>query len=263
MKRRWLGLLKDKLIAPLDQGGLNIGSLKVFNEAMLSKWWWRFLNEENAFWRKIIISIHGDQGGLSTGSFSPCKMGPWYQIVKLKDDLLSYGITLPSLFKRKIGNGFTTKFWLGLDSWIGGPSICNSFPRLFCLEKNTNCHVYDQAPQPATNRPLSTASVPGGSHRLNPSASRPQLMHNCPLPMGLSFIWDWIRPLRSAAEHQELQELCSLISNLCLSNDQDMWECTISDDRKFTVKNSVELDSENKVKNIGEMTVKYVGWQWS
>ncbi|GJU86306.1 RNA-directed DNA polymerase, eukaryota, reverse transcriptase zinc-binding domain protein [Tanacetum coccineum] len=196
--------------------------------------WWRFLNEENAFWRKIIISIHGDQGGLSTGSFLPYKMGPWYQIVKLKNDLLSYGITLPSLFKRKIGNGLTTKFWL--DSWIGGPPICNSFSRLFRLERNTNCHVYDRVPQPAANRPLSTASIPGGSHRLNPSASRPQLIHNCPLPMGLSFTWDWIRPLRSAAKHQELQELCSLISNLCLSNDEDMWECIISDDKRFTVK---------------------------
>ncbi|GJV29188.1 hypothetical protein Tco_1385636 [Tanacetum coccineum] len=175
----------DKVIMPLDQGGLKIGSLKVFNQTMLSKWWWRFLNEDNAFWRKIIISIHGDQGGLSTGSFSPYKMGPWYQIVKLKDDILSYGITLPSLFKRKIGNGLPTKFWL--DSWIGGPPVCNSFLRLFRLERNTNFHVYDRVPQRATNRPLSTAFVPGGSHWLNPSASRPQLIYNCLLPMGLSF----------------------------------------------------------------------------
>ncbi|GKB64024.1 hypothetical protein Tco_0920210 [Tanacetum coccineum] len=168
-------------------------------------------------------------------------MGPWYQIVKLKDDLLSYGITLPSLFKKKTGNGLTTKLWL--DSWIGGPPICNSFLRLFGLERNTNYHVYDRVPQPA-NIPLCTASayVPGGSHRFNLFSSGPQLIHNCPLPMGLSFTWEWIRPLRSAAE---LQELCSLISNLCLSNDQDMWECTISDDRKFTVKSMADLTLEN------------------
>ncbi|GJT78359.1 putative RNA-directed DNA polymerase, eukaryota, reverse transcriptase zinc-binding domain protein [Tanacetum coccineum] len=232
-ERKMAWIAWDKVIAPLDQGGLNIGSLKVFNQAMLSKWWWRFLNEENVFWRKIIISIHGDQGGLSTGSSSPYKLGPWYQIVKLKDDLLSYGITLPSLFKKKIGNGLTTKFWL--DSWTGGLPICNMFPRLFHLERNTNYHVNDRAPQPSS-RSLFIASVLGGSHRSNAPTSGSQLIHNCPLPMGLSFTWDWIRPLRSAAEQQELQELCSLISNLCLSNDQDMWECTISDDRRFSVK---------------------------
>ncbi|GKD97845.1 hypothetical protein Tco_1381742 [Tanacetum coccineum] len=47
----------------------------------------------------------------------------------------------------------------------------------------------------------------------------PKKIASCPLPMGLSFTWEWIRPLRSAAE---LQELCSLISNLYLFNDQDM-----------------------------------------
>ncbi|GKA37270.1 RNA-directed DNA polymerase, eukaryota [Tanacetum coccineum] len=133
-------------------------------------------------WDKVIALL--DQGGLNIGGLK-------------KDDLLSYGITLPSLFKRKTGNGLTTKFWL--DSWIGGPPICNSFPRLFRLERNTNCLVHDRVPQPAANRPLSAASVP-------------------------------------AAEHQELQELCSLISKLCLSNDQYIWKCTISDDRRFTVK---------------------------
>nr|GEX96867.1 RNA-directed DNA polymerase, eukaryota [Tanacetum cinerariifolium] len=75
-ERKMAWIAWDKVIAPLDQGGINIGSLKVFNQAMLSKWWWHFLNEENAFWRKIIISIHGDQRGLSAGSFLPYKMGP-------------------------------------------------------------------------------------------------------------------------------------------------------------------------------------------
>ncbi|GKD18878.1 hypothetical protein Tco_1208036, partial [Tanacetum coccineum] len=111
----------EKVIAPLDQGGLNIESLKVFYQALLSKWWWRFLNEEFALWRKIIVSIHGHQGGLQIGSSSLYKSGPWYQIMRLKDDFLSYGITLPSLFKHKIGNGQTTRFWL--DPWLGGSPL--------------------------------------------------------------------------------------------------------------------------------------------
>ncbi|GJS31041.1 hypothetical protein Tco_0491661 [Tanacetum coccineum] len=147
----------EKVLAPHDQGGLNIRSLKIFNQAMLAKWWWRFVNEENALWRKIIISIHGLIGGLTMGSSSLYKSGPWYHIRMLKDELFLHDINLPSIFKRKIGNGLSTKFWL--DSWIGGPPLCSTFPRLFRLERDTNCVVRDRVPirdfrNPTDIRPL-------------------------------------------------------------------------------------------------------------
>ncbi|GJY77676.1 putative reverse transcriptase domain-containing protein [Tanacetum coccineum] len=175
----------EKVLAPHDQGELNIGSLKVFNQAMLAKWWWRFLNEENALWRKLVISIHGSNGGLTVGSSSLYKSGPWYYIRRLKDELLLHGINLPSIFKRKIGNGLSKKFWL--DSWIGGPPLCSTFPRLFRLERDTNCVVRDRAlvrdfRNPTDNRPL-----------------------------GLSFNWNWSRPIRSIAEHQEVLELVNIL----------------------------------------------------
>ncbi|GKD63237.1 RNA-directed DNA polymerase, eukaryota, reverse transcriptase zinc-binding domain protein, partial [Tanacetum coccineum] len=44
------------------------------------------------------------------------------------------------------------------------------------------------------------------------------------------------RPIQSAAEHQEFNELVTLLTNLRLSNDHDCWECTISSNRLFTVK---------------------------
>ncbi|GJZ05566.1 putative RNA-directed DNA polymerase, eukaryota, reverse transcriptase zinc-binding domain protein [Tanacetum coccineum] len=206
----------EKVIAPLDQGGLNIGSLKVFNQAMLSKWWWRFLNEENALWRKLIVSIHGHQGGLQIGS-SLYKSGPWYQIMRLKDDFLSCGITLPSLSKRKIGNGQTTRFWL--DPWLGGSPLNISFSRLFRLESNPGCLVRDRAPQPSVDTNL-----------LGPP------VNSILFPSGLHFHWAWARPIRSVAEHQELDELVNLLTNLSLSNDHDCWECTITSNRLFTVK---------------------------
>ncbi|GJZ83149.1 hypothetical protein Tco_0648322 [Tanacetum coccineum] len=174
----------DKFIAPLAQGGLNIGILKVLNQAMLAKWWWRFLKEENALWTKVIASIYGPHGGLTTGSISSYKSGPWYQIMKLKDDLLSCGISLPSLFKRKIGNGLNTKFWL--DSWIGGPPICNVFPRLYRLDKNNECLVVDRAP---LNVPASTnidAPVSLRVSNLGPRSTSPtaiELSANLTLPI--------------------------------------------------------------------------------
>ena len=45
-------------------GGLNIGSLKAANWALLGKWWWRFQVEGDRLWVKIIKSIYGCDGGL-------------------------------------------------------------------------------------------------------------------------------------------------------------------------------------------------------
>nr|GEY15121.1 cysteine-rich receptor-like protein kinase [Tanacetum cinerariifolium] len=74
----------DKVISPLNQGGLGIGSLKTSNQSLLAKWWWRFLNEENALWRKVIVSIHGAYGGLHMDSPMAYKSGPRLKIINLK-----------------------------------------------------------------------------------------------------------------------------------------------------------------------------------
>ena len=37
-KMAWIAW--DTVIAPLNQGGLGIGSLKISNQAMLANWWW-------------------------------------------------------------------------------------------------------------------------------------------------------------------------------------------------------------------------------
>nr|GEX04788.1 reverse transcriptase domain, reverse transcriptase zinc-binding domain protein [Tanacetum cinerariifolium] len=49
----------DKILSPLSKRGLGITSLRVCNQAMLTKWWWRFKTEEHAIWCKVICSIHG------------------------------------------------------------------------------------------------------------------------------------------------------------------------------------------------------------
>ncbi|XP_071721834.1 uncharacterized protein [Rutidosis leptorrhynchoides] len=56
----------------LIKSGLNVGSLKSKNLSLLGKWWWRFKTDTDAFWVKIIRSIHGANGGLEMGSNSCC-----------------------------------------------------------------------------------------------------------------------------------------------------------------------------------------------
>lgn len=48
----------DKVIADKKDGGLGVGSLKAQNVALLSKWWWRLKNGDQALWADIVRGIH-------------------------------------------------------------------------------------------------------------------------------------------------------------------------------------------------------------
>ncbi|GJW58510.1 putative RNA-directed DNA polymerase [Tanacetum coccineum] len=106
----------DKVIKPCDRGGLGISSLWTCNQTMLAKWWWRIQTENQALGCKVIRSIHGPTGGLHNNTSLKSNSGPWYHIMKLKDDLLGLEINLPSLFKRKLENGQKISFWHDIDN---------------------------------------------------------------------------------------------------------------------------------------------------
>ncbi|GJZ21244.1 putative RNA-directed DNA polymerase, eukaryota, reverse transcriptase zinc-binding domain protein [Tanacetum coccineum] len=243
----------EKVISPLDQGGLGIGSLKICNQALLSKWWWRFLTEENYIWSKSIHSLHGPFGGLHDSSSIRTKSGPWYQIARLKEDLIPNGINLSGLFSKKIGNGESTKFWL--DKWMGGSPLSESYPRLFRLDLNQYFLVCDRAPAaintpsdafvtvidaPITAPITTTVTAPVSAHvtaretlvsalisaPVSASVSAPTSAPIYPLvgpllPPGLRFNWAWRRPLRSSIELLHLEELINLVSQLHLSSTED------------------------------------------
>ncbi|GJT62074.1 hypothetical protein Tco_1005607, partial [Tanacetum coccineum] len=181
----------DKATSSISNRGLGIGTLKSINHAMLSKWWWRFHTENHAFWCKIIRSIHGVDGGLNDTSLIKSKSGPWYRIAKLKDDLSKIGIDLPSIFKKKIGDGCSNRFWL--DTWLGGSPLKDTFPRLFRLDSNPACLVCNRCPtfQPLTH--VSSAATSYSAPTFTP-------------PIGLIFNWAWSRPIRSSLELCELSE---------------------------------------------------------
>ena len=47
-----------------EKGGLCIRSLILMNKALLSKWGWRFLEEDNTTWKNVISSKYGiEEGG--------------------------------------------------------------------------------------------------------------------------------------------------------------------------------------------------------
>nr|GEW43416.1 hypothetical protein [Tanacetum cinerariifolium] len=55
---KWVNVL-----ASYEHGGLEVGSLKAFNLALLQKWRWRFVNNSELLWVKLMKVIHGLEAG--------------------------------------------------------------------------------------------------------------------------------------------------------------------------------------------------------
>ncbi|KAI3741278.1 hypothetical protein L1987_58949 [Smallanthus sonchifolius] len=53
----------EKICAAKSDWGLGLGSLKVLNISLLTKWWWRFNTDACFFWKAVILNIHGNSHG--------------------------------------------------------------------------------------------------------------------------------------------------------------------------------------------------------
>ncbi|KAL9995937.1 putative RNA-directed DNA polymerase [Helianthus debilis subsp. tardiflorus] len=132
----------EKVIAPIEYGGLGFGSLRDSNLAMLSKWWWRFKTEKDGLWRRVVWAIHHNNRSWAPIPAKISLAGPWKQIVGIRGSLIQFGIDLPCSIRCKVGCGLKVSFWL--DLWIGYQPLYMSFPLLFALEKDKNCYVADR-----------------------------------------------------------------------------------------------------------------------
>ena len=66
----------------LQEEGKGIGNLKNRNLALLFKWSWRFLKEPDAFWCKVVKTIHGVDlhQWLTSGKFGRSLRSQWINI---------------------------------------------------------------------------------------------------------------------------------------------------------------------------------------
>ena len=140
----------DTVCSPISSGGLGIRKIRLFffsffikirkirlfNEALLGKWLWRFGIEEDALWRQVIEMKYD------------CVWGGWYTRAVIGP----YGVGLwknisqgwPSFSHHilyDIGDGSRVKFWQ--DQWCRETSLAVRYPNLFrfCRNKDANVAV--------------------------------------------------------------------------------------------------------------------------
>uniref|UniRef100_A0A7N2LQI9 Prefoldin subunit 6 n=1 Tax=Quercus lobata TaxID=97700 RepID=A0A7N2LQI9_QUELO len=114
-------------------GGLGIRKVRLFNEALLGKWLWRFGMERAALWRQVIVVKYGCGWGswCTRPTNGPYGVGLWKNISR----------GWPSFSRHilyDIGDGSRVKFWQ--DCWCGETSLAVCYPKLFrfCRDQEVN-----------------------------------------------------------------------------------------------------------------------------
>ena len=116
--------------------GIGIKSFSKMNKAFLCKWSWRFANDRNSLWRKVICSKFGESNG------------GWHT----RDLKGGYGTSLwkeirkewPSFFQNvvfSLGDERRINFWKDVRG--GEEVLCSSYPSLFNLALNKEATVAD------------------------------------------------------------------------------------------------------------------------
>ena len=125
---------------PLLLGRLGIRDLRLFNEALLGKWQWRFMNEKGNLWRKVLTIKYGNDG---FGWFPSIAKG-------------SYGYSLWRYISKGWGRFFPhCSFEVGDDSsiffrhdrWCGEIPLKDLLPSLYILavdKKNASIAEYGE-----------------------------------------------------------------------------------------------------------------------
>ncbi|XP_071694998.1 uncharacterized protein [Rutidosis leptorrhynchoides] len=211
----------DSILLSYMDWGLNIGSLKVNNWALLGKWWRRFCTKIDAFGLKIIKSIYGrgwGGGGLDNSNHNRIGIGhsPWKDIIRTGKDITKCGFNFNNNFSRTIGEGRNILFWE--DQWIGDQFFKDKYPRIYRLEEVKNDKVCD----------------------------RVSWVNSSPIMK-----WQWRRLQRDIND----DELNSMVQDIACSihndNANDGWKWSVSGDGKFYTK---ELTAIHDKKLHGQIT---------
>ncbi|XP_071714382.1 uncharacterized protein [Rutidosis leptorrhynchoides] len=222
MGKKYIGLNGEKIMLPYADGGLNIGSLKCKNLALLCKWWWRLHNEPSSLWAKIIISLYGPSGGLTQNRplFNINFSSTWTSIVNARNYLSDVSIQFSNSFKMSVGDGSASSLWK--DRWLTDECLQQNFKRLFELDANKDVKVCERVRW--TNA-------------------------------GCVFSWDWCRELigRATDDLETLQQMiCGFNRDIRVAG---TWYWSLASNGIFTTKKANVIISEKMLSEFRSQPV--------
>nr|GEZ75021.1 RNA-directed DNA polymerase, eukaryota [Tanacetum cinerariifolium] len=125
--RRWIQDIEDMAShTGCGPGGLEIGSLKAFNLALLQKWRWSYVNITYSLWARVVKVIHGAEKVFDLKGCS-CN-GVWSSIISSYAKLHDQSIIPKNTLCHNVGDGS----WK--DNWNGNGPLMLRFNRLYQLD---------------------------------------------------------------------------------------------------------------------------------
>ncbi|GJT56943.1 hypothetical protein Tco_0991997 [Tanacetum coccineum] len=85
----------DKVLASKKKGGLGVSSYFALNRALLLKWVWRFVSQDDSLWFRVIQAVHGDK----IDSHSVRKVSIWSSILKEVQEVLHRDLPVEWLWR--------------------------------------------------------------------------------------------------------------------------------------------------------------------
>jgi hypothetical protein len=140
----------DQICLPKIKGGLGIKNLELFNLALLSKWKWRLISENDALWSDLLRFRYGHLPSLVLGN-DPIILGSkdsiWWK------DINGRSRGLEDWFRPNvacnIGNGNEIAFWQ--CKWFGNQPFKDLYPNLYEKEVVQNVKVVERFPSEGMN----------------------------------------------------------------------------------------------------------------
>ncbi|XP_057443962.1 uncharacterized protein LOC130736132 [Lotus japonicus] len=113
----------ENVCKPKESGGLRVKDLFSFNRGLIGKWIWRYLNEPDSLWCKV-IKAQSDHYHCAS-SWRRDVMSLCYVD---NSDWFTYGLG------NVVGGGDQNLFWY--EDWLGSGSLARRFHKLYNLSKN-------------------------------------------------------------------------------------------------------------------------------
>ncbi|XP_039072016.1 uncharacterized protein LOC120219245 [Hibiscus syriacus] len=127
----WITVCKSR-----SCGGLGVPNLNFMNRALLEKWFWKFANDSESIWKRLISSKYNQDNNLISFSkkYPTNASWIWKSVVNnhFKED--EFGAKISSMFQVKVGNGERIRFWV--DIWALDHPLKTVFPRIYALSLN-------------------------------------------------------------------------------------------------------------------------------